>query len=182
MFETITQIILQTLSIIDGLSVALVIGSITILTILEITRVAHQEIDRGTLVARQVLGIGILAQFVYRGVDLVTTWNLVTSGNIAVSDLSSAYIISLIMTVAAVVAFALHKAHKMQLALFIFLETALWYTMFVLSQFAARSEAVVGASAGALTLVTIIVIILVLLACDSMKRYYHKKKGAKTKK
>ena len=181
MSEAIIQIILQTLSVIDGLSVALIIGAITILAVLEITRVAHQEIDRGTLVARQILGIGILAQVLYRGVDLITTVNLIASGDIALSDLSSVYLISLIMTLAAVVAFALHKAHKLQLALFVFLETALWYTMFVLSQFAARSEAIVGASAGALVLVTIIVVILLLLVCDSMKRYYHKKRNTRKK-
>jgi hypothetical protein len=181
MSESIIQIILQTLSVIDGLSVALIIGSITILAVLEITRVAHQEIDRGTLVARKILGLGILAQLVYRSVDFITTANLIAKGDVAVSDLSAIYLISLLMTVAAVVAFALHKAHKLQLALFVFFETALWYTMFVLSQFAARSEAIVGASAGVLVLITIIVVIFVLLVCDSMKRYYHKKRTGHSK-
>ena len=181
MSEAIIQIVLQTLSVIDGLSVALIIGAITILAVLEITRVAHQEIDRGTLVARQILGLGILAQVIYRAVDFITTWNLIASGDIAISDLSSPYLISLIMTIAAVVAFAMHKARKLQLALFVFLETALWYTMFVLSQFASRSEAIVEASAGALVLITIIVVILLLLVCDSMKRYYHKKRSTHKK-
>ncbi len=177
--NSLLQIIVQTLSVIDGLSVSLIIGAVTILAILEITRVQHQEIDRGTTVARQVLGLGILAQLVYRAVDFILTSNLIINGEMEVSDLPAVYLISLVMTVAAVVAYTMHKAHKLQTALFVFLQASLWYTMFILSQVVSRSVELSEMSAGALTLLTLIVVILLLLILDSIKRYYHKNKANK---
>ena len=176
MTETLARIILQVLSIVDGLSVAIIIGSVTVLTILEISRKAHEETDRGMKVARRVLGIGILAQFIYRGVDFVSTLNLITNGDVAIANISPVYLITLIMTVAAIVGFFLNKAKKLQNELFVFLEASLWYTMFVLGQFMAHSEGAAELSRGALTLLTLIIVILLILICDSAKRYYHKKK------
>lgn len=173
--ENFAQIILQVLSVLDGLSVAYIIGAVTILVILEITREAHQELDKGTRITRHVLGLGILTQLVYRGVDFATTMSLVNNQDIQIGDLSSVYLISLIMTLAAVVAFAMQKRKKMQFQMFVFFQAALWYTMFVLSQFVARNPAISEMSGGSLSMTTIVAIIFILLVLDSTKRYYHKK-------
>ena len=175
MTETLATIILQVLSILDGLSVAIIIGSVTVLTILEITKLPHEENDRGMKVARKVLGLSILTQFVYRGVDFLATLNLINSGDIALSDISPVYLITLVMTVSAIVGFVLNKMHKLQNTLFVFLQASLWFTMFVLSQIVARTSDATAVSSGAVTLLTLIIVILLILICDSTKRYYHKK-------
>ena len=175
MTETLARIILQVLSILDGLSVAIIIGSVTVLTILEITKRPHEENDRGMKVARKVLGLSILTQFVYRGVDFLATINLINSGDIALSDISPVYLITLVMTVSAIVGFVLNKMHKLQNTLFVFLQASLWFTMFVLSQIVARTSDATAVSSGAVTLLTLIIVILLILICDSTKRYYHKK-------
>lgn len=179
MIETLAGLILQILTIFDGLSVAIIIGSVTILTILEITRKPHEDLDRGMKVARKVLGLGILTQAVYRGVDLVATLNLVTNGDIDIASISPIYLISLIMTLAAIAGFVLNKMHKLQNTLFVFLQASLWYTMFVLSQFAARVDGVADIGRAVITLLSLIIVILLILLCDSAKRYYHKPKKAK---
>lgn len=175
MTQTFIQSILQILGVLDGLTVALILGSITILTICEITRLPHQEIDRGMTVSRKVLGFAIITQAVFRSIDIITTINLVRGGQIAWSDIPSAYVLTLIMTVAAVGIYIAFRLHKVQTALFVFLETALWYTMFMISQFFARAVQTGQISGAALTLLSVIVVILLLLLADTAKRYYHKK-------
>jgi hypothetical protein len=175
MIDYFATLILQTLAVIDSFSVALILGSVTILTILEITRVPHQEMDRTTKISRSVLGAGIVTQIVYRGVDILATYNLIANDEIIVGDISAVYSLTLILTIAGFLTYVFQKRRNITFQMFVFLEAAIWYTMFALKEVTLQSVTLMEMSSGALSLLTMIIVILLLLIADSSKRYYHKK-------
>ncbi|MEN9852130.1 MAG: hypothetical protein RI996_73 [Candidatus Parcubacteria bacterium] len=174
MQNTFLEIFVQLFSIVDGLSVSLILGSVTILAILEITRKVEKEREVATTMA--VLWFGVLVQVVYRGIDLVITSNMLMNKDMQLSDLSPVYGISLLLTIASVAMFVLYKKNKIDVPLFMFAQTAVWYTLFILSQLVSRTDSIATMNLGALILLSIVLVVVLILVLDSYKRYFLKKK------
>jgi predicted permease len=168
---------IQFLSIVDGLSVSLILGSVTLLALLEITRKDEKEKDRGTLVATGLLWVAVLVQLVYRGIDLVITGNMLSNRDIQFADISPVYLVSLLLTLSAVALFVMKNKNKVQLSTFIFSQAAIWYTLFIVSQVISRSPLFASFGAFSHVLLAIVLIIIIVLILDSYKKYFLKKKN-----
>jgi hypothetical protein len=176
MQDQFLQILIQVLSTIDSFSVSLILGSITVLAVLYITNTAVTHTAEKSI-AFKVLSFGVLTQIVYRGVDVFITGNMLANKELQLVDLSGIYFISLLMLLVAVGLFVVHKYKKVETAMFVFLQAAIWYALFLISQVAGRSALLQEMSTVTLILVALIIVIVLLLGLDTVKRLYSKKAG-----
>jgi hypothetical protein len=174
MNDQFLQTLIQVLSTVDSFSVSLILGSVTVLALLCITGSTTSELKEKGL-ALNVLTFGVLAQIVYRGVDICITGNMLLNKELELTDLSGVYFISLLMLVVAIGLFVIHKYKKIETGMFVFLQAAIWYALFLISQVAGRSTLLQEMGTVTLILVALIVVIVLLLGLDTAKRLYSKK-------
>lgn len=172
MLDILSQIISVAITLIGSFSAYIIVGTVLTLALTEIFYGAPALSTKdGEGVAFKLFAIAVLAQVIFRGVDVITSLNLIAYKNLSVEDISALYLLTTTVTLVSFMLFFLRKHKKISTLVFVFLSNALWLTDFALTKSGIVSEQI---STTFLVVSSLLMISALLFAQDLARRKWRK--------
>jgi hypothetical protein len=172
MLDILSQIISVAITLMGSFSAYVILGTVLALALTEIFYGApdlHAKDGEG--VTFKLFAIAVLTQVIFRGVDVITSLNLIAYGNLMVSEISPLYFFTTAITFISFALFFFRKHKKISALVFIFLSNALWLTDFTLTKSGIIGE---GISSTFIVVSGLLMISALLFVQDLARRKWRK--------
>jgi hypothetical protein len=169
MLEIISGVLSFFIMSLNDITMSLAFGAALIAALSFIYR-KEESTEAFKMISIKVLAFSVVTQFIFKCVDILTTYNLYKYKDIAPTDVTVSYYLNAFIIFIAFALFFLKKHKKITPTLFVFTQAALWISNFVLL----RNELFLSLSSEAVVVGTLISIAGLLLGQDFLRKRFLK--------